>query len=484
MSSFISNDLSKLDKQSLIDLCKKLNLKGYSGKNKQQLMELVLSLYPVPNEEEKTQLLPPPPPQTQLPPPQQTQLLPPQTQLLPPQSSAIKFIDLFCGIGGFHQALKRLGGTCVFACDIDEHCRQVYANNYGLTPHHDITKVVAEEVPDFDVLCAGFPCQAFSNAGNKKNFSDSRGTLFEHILRIAVSKRPKFLFLENVKHIKKICDGEVFKHILKRIVESGYYVKDEETIFELSPHQLGIPQHRERVIFSCIRQDIYNPEIPITLMIPDLTTGSLDKIVQTDKTVTDKYKIEPEVEEVLSTWDKMVQIIEPGDSMSPTILCNEFTSIYTPEEYAALPAWKQEYIEKNRPIYNKYKPQWDEWVAEHAPILTKKEIYSKLEWQAGKKKQGDSIWNYFIQMRQSGIRVKKCDYFPTLVAIVQTPIYAKERRYITPRECARLQSFPDDFIMHPKDKIAYKQFGNAVNVDVVHFVIHRVLTAYNIVPAN
>jgi DNA (cytosine-5)-methyltransferase 1 len=83
-------------------------------------------------------------------------------------------------------------------------------------------------------------------------------------------------------------------------------------------------------------------------------------------------------------------------------------------------------------------------------------------------------------MRQSGIRVKKCDYFPTLVAIVQTPIYAKERRYITPRECARLQSFPDDFIMHVKDKIAYKQFGNAVNVDVVHFVINRVLTAYGV----
>jgi DNA (cytosine-5)-methyltransferase 1 len=470
MSSSTLKDLSKLDKQSLIDLCKKLNIKGYSGKNKQQLIELIELIYQVPSSP------------VALPVALDSHASPVESPVTIGSQTPIKFIDLFCGVGGFHQALKRLGGICVFACDIDEHCRQVYANNYGLTPHNDITKVVAEEVPDFDVLCAGFPCQAFSNAGNKKNFSDSRGTLFEHILRIAVSKRPKFLFLENVKHIKKICDGEVFKHILKRIVESGYYVKDEETIFELSPHQLGIPQHRERVIFSCIRQDIYNPAIPITLVIPDLSsvTGSLEKIVQTDKTVTDKYKIEPEVEEVLSTWDKMVQVIEPGDSMSPTILCNEFTSTYSEAEYAALPAWKQEYIEKNRPIYNKYKPQWDEWVAEHAPILTKKEIYGKLEWQAGKKKEGDSIWNYFIQMRQSGIRVKKCDYFPTLVAIVQTPIYAKERRYITPRECARLQSFPDDFIMHVKDKIAYKQFGNAVNVDVVHFVINRVLTAYGV----
>lgn len=475
MSSSLLKDLPKLDKQTLIDLCKKLNLKGYSGKNKQQLIELIGSVYQVPTEVQV---------QVQEPNDPVPVSIPINSNISLNQEGSLRFIDLFCGVGGFHQALKRLGGVCVFACDIDENCRQVYANNYGLVPHDDVTKVVAEEVPDFDVLCAGFPCQAFSNAGNKKNFSDSRGTLFEHILRIAIAKRPKFLFLENVKHIKKICDGEVFKHILKRIVESGYYVKDEETVFELSPHQLGIPQHRERVIFSCIRQDIYNPAIPIALNIPNIISDSatlLEKIVQTDKNVTDRYKIEPEVEEVLSTWDKMVQIIEPGDSMSPTILCNEFTKTYSESEFASLPAWKQEYIEKNRPIYNKYKPQWDSWVTQHAPILTKKEIYSKLEWQAGKKKEGDSIWNYFIQMRQSGIRVKKCDYFPTLVAIVQTPIYAKERRYITPRECARLQSFPDDFIMHAKDKIAYKQFGNAVNVDVVHFVINNVLSAYGIV---
>ena len=98
-----------------------------------------------------------------------------------------------------------------------------------------------------------------------------------------------------------------------------------------------------------------------------------------------------------------------------------------------------------------------------------------MEWQSGKKREKDSIWNYFIQLRQSGIRVKKCDYFPALVAIVQVPIYAKEKRYICPRECARLQSFPDNFQMHPTDKIAYKQFGNAVNVDVIHFFLNNVL---------
>jgi DNA (cytosine-5)-methyltransferase 1 len=110
--------------------------------------------------------------------------------------------------------------------------------------------------------------------------------------------------------------------------------------------------------------------------------------------------------------------------------------------------------------------------------ISKKEVYGKLEWQSGKIKANDSIFNHFIQFRQSGIRVKKSEYFPTLVAIVQTPIYAREKRFITPRECARLQSFPESFIMHENDHTAYKQFGNAVNVDVVYFVMYQTLKTY------
>jgi DNA (cytosine-5)-methyltransferase 1 len=197
-----------------------------------------------------------------------------------------------------------------------------------------------------------------------------------------------------------------------------------------------------------------------------------------EKEVDFKYKISDELVQLFSAWDEMIQVVETGCSLSPTILCHEFNKEYTPEQWNAFPQWKRDYITKNKPLYNKYKIQWDAWYLKHREILSKKEIYGKLEWQTGKKKAGDSIWNYFIQMRQSGIRVKKADYFPTLVAIVQTPIYAKERRYITPRECARLQSFPDDFIVHRQDHVAYKQFGNSVNVDVIHFVIQRVLSAY------
>jgi DNA (cytosine-5)-methyltransferase 1 len=383
---------------------------------------------------------------------------------------------LFCGIGGFHQASLRLQGECVFACDIDEKCRKVYEKNYGLRPESDITKIDISKIPAFDILCGGFPCQAFSNSGKKKGFEDARGNLFENIISIAIAKRPSFMFLENVKHIKKIDNGNVYKHIISRINESGYVV-NEKTIFELSPHQLGVPQQRERVIFVCIRSDIFDITKRIIISPPE-TPIRFDNILETDPNVLQKYRIPGELESVLNAWNEMITAFEVNENLSPTILCNEFNTTYSKEEFLKLPDWKQEYITKNKPIYQKYKTQWDAWYATHAQILSKKEVYGKLEWQVGKKKEQESIFNHFIQLRQSGIRVKKAVYFPTLVAIVQTPIYAKEKRYITPRECARLQSFPDNFVLHENDHTAYKQFGNAVNVDVVHYVMMNALNVY------
>lgn len=392
----------------------------------------------------------------------------------------LKFIDLFCGIGGFHQALKKYGATCVMACDIDEKCRDVYKENYGITPEKDIKKVNEKELPDFDILCAGFPCNSFSNAGKKGHLIDPRGTLFEDILRIATAKKPRFMFLENVKHIKKIDNGNAFSHIIQRINESGYYLCENETIFELSPHNLGIPQQRERVIFVCIEKTIYDKTKVIHFTVPNIPIN-MSRIIETDKSITDNYRVSPEIENILNIWDMMINVFDVKECLSPTILCNEFYKIYTEEEFTKLPIWKQDYIKKNKPLYNKYKKDWDEWYNKYKDILQKKEVFGKLEWQAGTKKPNDSIWNYFIQIRQSGIRIKKAHYFPTLVAIVQTPIYAKEKRYITPRECARLQSFPDDFILHRNDNVSYKQFGNAVNVDVVSYIIDLTLKAYSLI---
>ena len=395
-----------------------------------------------------------------------------------PTTQNIRFIDLFCGIGGFHQALKRihLSAKCVFACDIDAKCRNTYELNYGIKPEGDISKIDFQTIPDFDILCGGFPCQSFSNSGNKKGFADKRGNLFEYILQIAELKHPQFMFLENVKHIKNIDNGKVFQHIIKRIAETGYSV---HTI-ELSPHQLGVPQQRERVVFICVRNDIYDENKSLNFVIPTNIPIHVEKIFETDPEKITKYRISADDEQILHTWDKMIHQFDTGENLSPTILCNEFTTEYSLDVFKTLPAWKQEYITKNKPIYNKYKNAWDLWIHENSTILSKKEIYAKLEWQVGKKKENDTIFNHFIQFRQSGIRVKKSEYFPTLVAIVQTPIYAKEKRYITPRECARLQSFPDDFILHENDHTAYKQFGNAVNVDVIHFVIYNTLKVYQI----
>ena len=142
----------------------------------------------------------------------------------------MKFIDLFCGIGGFHQALSRFGYRCVFACDKDKHCRETYKKNYGIEPAGDITKIDIGALPDFDILCGGFPCQTFSNAGKKKSTKVAKGKLFLEIIKIAAAKKPKFMFLENVKHIKRIDDGKAFKMIINEIkhigeIEIGYKIK-------------------------------------------------------------------------------------------------------------------------------------------------------------------------------------------------------------------------------------------------------------------
>jgi DNA (cytosine-5)-methyltransferase 1 len=387
----------------------------------------------------------------------------------------LKFIDLFCGIGGFHQALNRIDGTeCVFACDIDEKCRNVYEKNYNVKPSGDITKVEIENIPSFDILCGGFPCQSFSNSGKKMGFDDKRGQLYEYILNIAKEKKPSFLFLENVKHIKRIDDGKIFKYIIERINEIGYKV---QTV-DLSPHQLGIPQQRERVVFVCIRNDIYDEKKELNLTPPSNIAINIEGIIEKDRSKTNKYRISAEDEEILNIWDEMIKKFEVGENLSPTILCNEFNTIYTVNELKNLATWKKDYISKNKPLYKKYKCEWDDWLIKNNEKISKKEVYGKLEWQSGKIKANDSIFNHFIQFRQSGIRVKKSEYFPTLVAIVQTPIYAREKRFITPRECARLQSFPESFIMHENDHTAYKQFGNAVNVDVVYFVMYQTLKTY------
>ena len=383
----------------------------------------------------------------------------------------MKFIDLFSGIGGFHQVLRELNCECVLACDIDKNCREIYKLNYNIEPVSDIATLDEKTIPNFDILTAGFPCQPFSNGGKKKTFNNKRGLLFDEIIRIANYKKPLFMFLENVKHILKVSNGKVFEYIKNNIENIGYNLQ----IFNLSPHNYGIPQQRERIFFICIRNDIYKSPIELYYKNKNI---KIDDIL--DNNNTDKYIIDKEVENVLNAWNEIIQLFNINEKISPTILINDYYRNYTNDEYELLPKWKKDYMTKNKPLIEKYKSHFDEWYNKYKDLLLKKEIYGKLEWQVGMIKSNENIYNHFIQFRQSGIRIKKNKYFPTLVAIVQIPIYGKYKRYISPRECARLQSFPDDFILHTNDKIAYKQLGNSVNVYNTFIIINSTFKHYDL----
>lgn len=373
----------------------------------------------------------------------------------------MKFIDLFCGIGAFHIALKSYNHQCVFACDIDKNCRKTYEKNHKITPLGDLKNINEKDIPFFDILCAGFPCQSFSNAGNKQSMNDKRGLLFNEILRITKYHSPKILLLENVKHIKKIDNGKVFQYILDELFKLNYFVH----CVELSPHNFGIPQQRERIFFIGIKNQNAKLIKSITnIQIPN-------KEIQFnifEKHPNEKYFLQGDILKVLNSWEEIIQQISINEKLSPTIIIRYFSEIL---DTTKLSDWNRNYYLHSKKFYNKYKYIIDNWYKKHQDVLSKREIYSKLEWQAGPKQLNDSIWNHFIQIRQSGIRVKKSKYFPTLVAIGQIPIYGKEKRYITPRECARLQSFPDDFILDENDRIAYKQIANSINVDVIKYIL-------------
>lgn len=160
------------------------------------------------------------------------------------QPKTIRYADLFCGLGAFHEALKRRGGfECVFACDIDDRVRRIYERNHGLLPAGDITKIDPSSVPDFDLLCAGFPCQSFSIAGLRKGFGDDRGNLFYDVLRFIDAKRPRVAVLENVKNLKGHDGGRTYATIKRLLEERGYSFSS----MVMDSALYGSPQCRQRI---------------------------------------------------------------------------------------------------------------------------------------------------------------------------------------------------------------------------------------------
>ena len=154
-----------------------------------------------------------------------------------------KFIDLFCGIGGFHQAMNQLGGECVLASEIDKYAIETYKENYGINPNVDIRDLKVENIPKHDVLCAGFPCQPFSIGGYRKGFCDTRGTLFFEVERILKAKKPQAFLLENVKGLTNHDKGNTFKVIKQSLTNMGYSIFYQV----LNSKDYGIPQNRERI---------------------------------------------------------------------------------------------------------------------------------------------------------------------------------------------------------------------------------------------
>ena len=169
-----------------------------------------------------------------------------------PRHKIKTFIDLFCGIGGFHVAASNLGLKCVFACDIDADAREAYYGNFDMRPAGDITSINAKDIPDHDLLCAGFPCQPFSIIGSRQGFSDPRGTLFFEIVRIIREKRPQTILLENVRQLASIDKGKTLASIQESLERLGYHVQYRI----LNALNFGVPQKRERILIVGTLRDI------------------------------------------------------------------------------------------------------------------------------------------------------------------------------------------------------------------------------------
>ena len=382
--------------------------------------------------------------------------------------NSFRFVDLFCGIGGFHQAMESLGGECVFACDIDDDCRKTYEVNYKIKPAGDIRNIKASDIPSHDVLCAGFPCQSFSKAGNRLGFEDEmKGTLFFDVCRILENHKPQYALLENVRNLAGHDKGNTWRVIHDKLASLGYNLLPEPVIF--SPHYVGIPQHRERVYIMCIREDCGEIR-PFSFDRNNIPPCTIESILQEDSEILNiqEYRISPELENLIDLWNEFLQNIVVDKLPGFPVWSDRLCDLDPYEDLTQYPSWKQNFIHKNNELYIANRKFINKWLprAKRNPLFFGAK--AKLEWQAGQTNHPD-IWNQIFQLRPSGIRVKVNSYFPALVAIVQTSIIGSRRRFLTPRECARLQSFPENFIPDVKQAQAYKQFGNAVNVDIVKY---------------
>lgn len=332
-----------------------------------------------------------------------------------PTKPKFKFIDLFAGIGGFRIAMQNLGGKCVYTSEWDEQAKKTYEANFGEVPFGDITKEETKRfIPDnFDVLCAGFPCQAFSIAGRRGGFEDTRGTLFFDVAEIIKRKRPKAIFLENVKGLRNHDKGKTLKTILNVLREDlGYYVPEPQV---LNAKDFGVPQNRERIFIVGFRNDLgidefeypEPPKQPVTF-----------EDVKEENTVSVKYYLS---DTYLNTLVKHKQRHESkGNGFGYEIIPDDGTA--------------------------------------NAVVC------------GGMGRERNLVYDDRLE-----------DFTP--VTHIKGEVNRQGIRKMTPREWARLQGFPDNYIIPVADASAYKQFGNSVAVPAIQAtaekIVNRILEYVN-----
>lgn len=348
----------------------------------------------------------------------------------------MKIASLFSGIGGFEKGILQAdpGVEIVFASEIDKYARQIYKKNYGVEPHGDITKINPANIPDHDILCGGFPCQAFSIAGKRRGFEDTRGTLFFEIMRIAEVKRPVLLFLENVRGLLSHDEGRTFHTIIKSMDDMGYDA--EWQVFNSKNH--GVPQNRERVfIIGHLRGAGTRPIFPITegngavhkegdgsttLIAGCLTGGGHSGGNHSDMTIV-------QVNNPIHSNNRIYDV----DGLSPAINCMEGGN-------------RQPFILCDSGTGHK-----DQLRTENiAPLRA----------------NNGAAYNNIVLLciRAEHHNTADVHIIPDKQGI----------RRLTPTECERLQGFPDNWTEGISDTQRYKCLGNAVTVNVIEFIAKHI----------